>query len=280
MNVTFDSNVWEKVVGNAVSHFAKIKDKICTGEIHPYICEVALSLESIKKKKRAEFFKNYKPSIKCEYLPTEDGIIRMQMSIEPNNELHPGFNPKLREKLLKARDLGFRVLRMINLGTVRAKEIPDKMCVGDVDQKYIESLATCSEYITSLGCGQAMSNQLKETFNRVDFNSQGIPSEFEKRFQEAVAEWVDGDSLAAHYASGNEWFCTDDQAGNAGIGSIFHSQNRARVEKKFGNCLVQFVRVAKSVQHRAQLLATEDSTHQYDEYKGTTVHCSYCRIGN
>ena len=46
------------------------------------------------------------------------------------------------------------------------------------------------------------------------------------------------------------------------------------------NCLVQFVRVAKSVQHRAQLLATEDSTHQYDEYKGTTVHCSYCRIGN
>ena len=48
----------------------------------------------------------------------------------------------------------------------------------------------------------------------------------------------------------------------------------------YGNCLVQFVRVAKSVQHRAQLLATEDSTHQYDEYKGTTVHCSYCRIGN
>ena len=45
------------------------------------------------------------------------------------------------------------------------------------------------------------------------------------------------------------------------------------------NCLVQFVRVAKSVQHWAQLLATEDSTHQYDEYKGTTVHCSYCRIG-
>ena len=49
---------------------------------------------------------------------------------------------------------------------------------------------------------------------------------------------------------------------------------------KEGNCLVQFVRVAKSVQHWAQLLATEDSTHQYDEYKGTTVHCSYCRIGN
>ena len=48
----------------------------------------------------------------------------------------------------------------------------------------------------------------------------------------------------------------------------------------YRNCLVQFVRVAKTVQHWIQLLATEDSTHQYDEYKGTTVNCSYCRIGS
>ena len=234
MNVTFDSNVWEKVVGKTVSHYTKIKDKIHTGEIRPYICEIALSLEAIEKKLRAEFFKNYKPSIKFEELPTEDGMVRMRMCVEPNNELHPGFHPKLQDKVLKARELGFRVLKMTNLGTVRAKEIPDKMCVDDADQKYIESLATCSEYITSLGCGQAAFNQLKETFNRVDFDSQGTSSEFDKRFQESVAEWVDGDALSAHYASGNEWFCTDDKAGNAGIGSIFHSQNRARVEKKFG----------------------------------------------
>ena len=234
MNVTFDSNVWEKVVGNAVSHYAKINDKIRTGEIRPYICEIALSLEAIQRKLTTAFFENYKPSIKCKYLPTEDGKLRMQMSIEPNNELHPGFNRKLRDKLLKARDLGFRVLRMTNLGTPRPKEMPDNMYVDDVDQKYIESLATCSEYITALGCGQAAYNQLKERFNLVNPVSKGIPSEFEKKFREAIAEWVDGDALSAHYASGNEWFCTDDQAGNAGIGSIFHSQNRARVEKKFG----------------------------------------------
>ena len=234
MNVTFDSNVWEKVIDEDDRHFVKIKNKIRAGEIRPYICQIALSLEAIEKKLRAEFFKSYKPRIKCEYLPTEDNSLRMRLCIEPNNELHPGFHPKLRDKVLKARDLGFRVLRMTNLGTVRPKEIPDHMCVDDVDQKYIESLATCSEYITSLGCGQAAFNQLKDTFNRVDFNRQGIPSEVEKRFHEVVAEWVDGDALSAHYASGNEWFCTDDKAGNAGTGSIFHSQNRARVEKKFG----------------------------------------------
>ena len=126
------------------------------------------------------------------------------------------------------------MLKMTNSGTVRPREIPDDMYVDDEDQKYIESLARCSEYIMALGCGQAAYNQLKERFNLFDSDSQGIPSEYEKKFQEAVAEWADGDSLSAHYASGNEWFCTDDQAGNAGTRSIFHSQNRSRLEKKFG----------------------------------------------
>ena len=91
MNVTFDSNVWEKVVdAMPISHYAKIKDKIRAGEIRPYICEIALSLEAIKKKLRAEFFKNYKPSRIFEDVPTEDNTLRMGMCIGPNKELHPG----------------------------------------------------------------------------------------------------------------------------------------------------------------------------------------------
>ncbi len=238
MNVTFDSNVWEKVFDEDDHHFVKIKNKIRADEIRPYICQIALSLEAIEKKLRAEFFKSYEPSIKSENLPTEDGTVRMRMCIEPNNELHPGLHPKLRDKLLKARDLGFRVLRMTRIGTVRSKDIPDAMYVDYVSKddfwKYAEPLARCSEYIAALGCGQAAYNQLKERFNQVNSDHTGIPSEFDKRFQEAVAEWVDGDVLSAHYASGNELFCTDDKARNAGTGSIFHPQNRALVEKKFG----------------------------------------------
>ena len=130
---------------------------------------------------------------------------------------------------------------MTNVGTVRPREIPDDMHVNyvSIDEfwKYAEPLATCNEYIIALGCGQAAYNQFKEKFNLDgldSLDSQGIPSEYEKKFQEAVAEWADGDSLSAHYAAGNELFCTNDQAGNAGTGSIFHSQNRIRIERKFG----------------------------------------------
>ncbi len=214
-----------------------IKNKIRTSEIRPYICEIALSLEAIQRTSRPEFFENYKPSTIFDDVPTEDNELRMRVCFKPNEELHPGFHPNLQVKLLEARDLGFRVLRMTNFGTVRPKEIPDKMYVDYVSDefwKYADALARCSKYIISLGCGQAVYNQLKERFNLLSLDSQGIPSEYEKKFQEAIAEWVDGDSLAAHYASGNEWFCTNDQAGNAGTGSIFHSQNRTRIENKLG----------------------------------------------
>ena len=238
MNVTFDSNVWEKVIDEDDHHYVQIKNKIRYSEIHPYICEIALSLEAIQRKLRAKFFENYEPSTIFEDVPTEDSKLRIGVCFKPNEELHPGFHPSLQTKLLEAQDLGFRVLRMTRFGTVRPKDIPDDMYVDfvSIDEfwKYAEPLATCSEYIAALGCGQAAYNQFKEKYNLIGLGYHAIPSKCRKKFVAAIAEWVDGDSLSAHYAAGNELFCTDDKAGNAGTGSIFHPQNRARVEKKFG----------------------------------------------
>ena len=162
----------------------------------------------------------------------------MRMCFKPNSELHPGLHPNQRIKLLEARDIGFRVLRMTNVGTVRPIDIPDDMYVdySNIDEfwQYAEPLAKCSDYITELGCGQTAYNKFKEEFNLVGLDSQAIPVKCRKKFAEAIAEWIDGDSLSAHCASGNELFCTNDQAGNAGIKSIFHPQNRTRIERKFG----------------------------------------------
>ena len=228
MNITFDSNVWEKVINEENHHSVKIKNKIRIGEIQAYICEIALSLESIQTELRPEFFENYEPNITVENIPTD----------KPNMELHPGHHPKLRCKLLEAQDLGFRVLRMTNFLTVRSKEIPDDMYVQHDNTeefwRYAELLASCSDYIIGLGCGQTVYNQFQEEFNLVGSGSQTIPTERWRRFAEAIAEWVDGDSLSAHYAAGNEFFCTDDRAQKAGTKSIFHSENRTRLETKFG----------------------------------------------
>ena len=238
MKITFDSNVWERMINKEDHHLVQINNKIREGKIQAYICEIALNLEAIQKKKRAEFFGNYKPRITVKDLPPENGKYGMQVGLGPNTEQHPGIHPKPREKLLKARDLGFKVLGMTNFGTVRTKEIPDDMYVreNDIEEfwRYAELLANCSDFIIGLGCGQAAYNQFKAQFNLVGLGNQRIPSEQEQKFSDAIAEWVDGDSLSAHYAAGNDFFCTNDKARNAGTESIFHVDNRTQLEKAFG----------------------------------------------
>ena len=110
MNITFDTNVWEPMVNEEKPHLLEIKNKILDGKIQAYICEVALNLEAIQREKRTEFFENYKPITTVEDLPPENGKLGMQFSITPNTEVHPGIHQKQWDKLLKARDLGFRVL--------------------------------------------------------------------------------------------------------------------------------------------------------------------------
>ena len=127
MNMTFDTNVWEPIVNEEKPHLLEIKNKILDGRIQAYICEVALSLEAIQREKRAEFFGNYEPCITVKCLPPENGVFRMEFCIAPNTDLHLGIHEKQRNKLLEARDLGFRVLRMTIAGTVRTEEIPDDM---------------------------------------------------------------------------------------------------------------------------------------------------------
>ena len=235
MNITFDSNVWERLIDEEEHHLVKIKNKIRDGKIQAYICEIALSLEAIQRKLRYEFSEDYEPSITVEHLPPENGEFRMRFCIAPNTDLHPGLHPKQLVKLLKARDIGFRVLRMINSGgTVRTKDIPDDMYVQHDDMeeywRYAELLENCSDFIIGLGCGRAAYDQ----FNLVGLDSQTVPNEQKQKFSEAIAEWVDSEALSAHYAARNDFFCTDDKAGNAGTGSIFHNQNRTQLIKKFG----------------------------------------------
>ena len=241
MKMTFDTNVWEPMMTEEKPHLVEIKNKIRDGKIQAYICEIALDLEAIQKKLRPEFFENYQPCITVEDLPPENEELSMQVSIGPNTELHPGLPPEQWEKLLQARDLGFRVLRMTNIGTVRTEEIPDDMYIqhNDIEKfwRYAELLASCNDFIVKLDCGRAAYDQFREEFNLVGSvvsESHTIPVEHRRRFERAIAEWSDGESLAAHYAAGNDFFCTEDKAGNAGTGSIFHAQNREQLEKAFG----------------------------------------------
>jgi hypothetical protein len=58
----------------------------------------------------------------------------------------------------------------------------------------------------------------------------------------AVAEWADGDSVAAHYGYANDLFCTQDRAARAGRDSVMHPAQRSWLHRVYG---VEFVSIAE-----------------------------------
>lgn len=227
MKVTFDSNVWERLVEEPSAH-PELREKILSGVISPYMTEISVSLESIQNSKRQEFFRSYMPSTdwRAESVGP-GGEIHAKFTFGPNTASHPGLHSKLSQNLSKAQELGFKVIRMTNLGTVRSPEIPQDMLLTVESHQefsdYAQRLTDCHGFITSLGCGYHDYEMIKQT---------GQPGSPEK-LAEAIAEWVDGDALAAHYAFGADIFCTNDRGRNAGSKSIFFPDNLAKLKSHF-----------------------------------------------
>jgi hypothetical protein len=210
------------------SIYPELKEKILRREISPYLTEISVSLESIQRSKRQEFFRSYMPSTSfTSESVSPGGEIHAKFTFGPNAASHPGLHTNLSDHLLKAQELGFKVIRMTNIGTVRSPEIPQDMLLTvethDAFWDYAQCLTDCHDFITRLGCGYHDYEMIKQTQQ---------PGSSEK-LAAAIAEWVDGDALAAHYAFGADVFCTNDRGVNAGSGSIFHPSNLAKVKSQF-----------------------------------------------
>ncbi|MBP2544535.1 hypothetical protein [Acinetobacter guillouiae] len=231
IKVTFDSNVWEKIVRKETIEHEYINNQIFLGNIQAYISEIAISLESLQKNKRLEFIRAYSPKFENEQINTNEAIrvINGRICISPDLDAHLGLHEKLKDSLDLAEKMGFIIIPMTNLGTVRSPEIPIEMKAKINDfWSYAEKLNECSKFIAEMGCGAAKYFLLKKKIykmSKIEISA--------KEFSKAVAEWVDGDMLSAHYAIGNDFFCTEDRGRSAGKTSIMDSSNLSQLVEKF-----------------------------------------------
>lgn len=245
VKVTFDTNVWRRVVEIEIgsrheNEYRELRHRIENRDIKPFICEIALSLESIANEDRPRFWESYIPKMEMSG-HFEGNQYSGTFSIFPDISRHPGMHPILQRKLVEAQRLGFKVLRMTNLGTVRAPSIPNAMYTSfDEDSfwEYCERVAKCGDYIARHGWGSAWYETLKGEYNLVgssviDCLSKVPPEKF-GRFCDAIKEWADGDSISAHFGYQNDYFCTEDKASRARKNSVFHKDNLPSLERKFG----------------------------------------------
>lgn len=238
VTVTFDSNVWENIVDEkkrlAQKIYCDLHEFIKIGSVEPFFFEGISVLESIPKKNRKDYIKNYKATFSFQVGDEEPHITKGSDA--------PEITEYLQENIPKALKLGFKFIKFPGIGAPALnidKEYwaPDK--VYPLKERLDRSFE-CAIFIESLGAGKS---KLK---NRMDGSgARGIVKQTaedsslsEKQYAKDVGEWVDGDALSTHYGYGIDYFCTNDQASRAGTASIFLPNNLKQLKDKFGVVVV------------------------------------------
>jgi hypothetical protein len=231
MQISFDSNTWEKVFDPVDRDWAPVRSAISSGRIAASICEAAFRIEAIRKRERAAYFAE--PAMDARFpfsTVIRNGKPYVQiMSIGPADESHPGVPEVQSGKLKNALSAGVRLMRGgAWLGLPSPSEIRDPaLFVQTNDPGREQRQIDASARIEARGVGKA-------AFDAAGgWNAQAGGPHNEKAFAKACAEWADGELVASHIAYKNDILCTNDQARAAGI-SIFNSENRKWLAAEFG----------------------------------------------
>lgn len=244
LKVTFDSNVWRIVTSPdsfpkepSISSFRKINGAVGSGEVLGRLAETVFTLEAVKKSGRQAFLACYKPVISTAANEQADGMINLSFSIGPDRSAHLGNTHYLSKHWKDAEQMGFKILHCPRIATPINSDLREEWFVGTTHE-IAKRFGDCGREIESRGCGIA---QIKAIGTKYAGNSQpwyeGIsiaPMSEETAIGKAVAEWADGDTVAAHYAYTNDYLCTRDTAKSGGADSVFSAENRAWLESKYG----------------------------------------------
>jgi hypothetical protein len=251
MRITFDSNVWQMVVMPSLvpthkdhDDFVTFHEALRTKHIEGFISETVGTLEAIKLAGRTSYFTSIKPIVDVKTEVKTGNQIVLSVKIGTNHSQHPGLPPVLQDRLEAALSLGFRLLRTPRIGVPvpalflnleNYAEEDDIVASAERDNRWGEVL----EAIELRGVGGAVLRDLKKvpsqlTSERPFKQSLKTGVAEHTKFPRAVAEWADGDSIAAHVAYNNDVFCSEDQGKSAGVKSILDKDNRLWLQKAYG----------------------------------------------
>jgi hypothetical protein len=265
MRVTFDTNVWNRMVlperWPSVANYAalvSIKDALRTGKIEGYICESFATTEAIRKGERAKFHADKKPIINIQNQPIGPGLRCMSIQIETDHSLHPGLTKEFEEELDEAVAIGMKLLstpymnhpipdRLRNNPQIYAPEV---FATADYSERFGDVVGTIVARGVGEGALVTLGKEINAAFVAAHRKVEIGDRELVKRIYDAVsaagdkknkeeiekvfAESADGDLVAAHIAFGNDYICSEDRGKSAIGASIFDDKNRAWLKATYG----------------------------------------------
>lgn len=255
MRVTFDTNVLDRVTRPALcvgqphqTECLKIHAALVAGHLHGFFCETVVTLEGIQKVHRAEVFGSTKlRQHRREIAGEKANETIVQLTFAAEQPKRQPLHPKTLERISAALNIGMRALRAPRIGGIRiedpdgkvyALDPPTEAELGERLDRYME----VARQIEARGAGFARVEKLAARFalraNIAEpwFRSldRAVNDAENIEVHKAIAEWSDGDSVAAHIGYANDYFCTLDEGKSAGASSVFDSANRSWLQSTYG----------------------------------------------
>jgi hypothetical protein len=204
-------------------------------------------LEAIKRDDRASYFSAIatKPQRRVTVSAMPDQTVKVSVTMGPDDSVHPGLHKILAERFGEAFALGIRFMYCPRIGIPRPRILDASRFVAEADDSArrarLDRFFEAGQAIYDRGVGHAVVETLGLSLGKIHgrpgtwLAGLGLArSDSElKLVADAVSEWADGDSVAAHVGYQNDFFCTRDRGVGAG-NSVFNRTNRAWIADAYG----------------------------------------------
>jgi hypothetical protein len=268
LSITFDSNVWEEIADldklkchASSADLQTIRSAIEAKRVHPFISDVVLFLESVKEVDRERHFKGVTTKT-----TNESDEIRQTPDGKPEHHIkfnlkavfpQVNYHPKLAHAFEEALKLGFK---LIDIPRVAFPRYPNEYYKAETEEELMNrrDLVEMLGEFERAGIGHGIilrmadevfaQDPMRLRYGGIKANpyfafAEGDPS----RIPSAVAEWADGDALAAHYQQWHDIFCTFDRGRKAGKNSVLHESRRDWLKSKFGIVIMSPTELAGAI---------------------------------
>lgn len=236
-----DSNVWEKAICpddySDGEDYRELNKKIISSTgVGFYLSATIFDLEDIRRKDRLVELRAYKPSFKTE-IKQDGDTVNMRFTVGPGPFPYKQ-NPKLSKHAQMAFSAGFKVVADSRVGIPPINPLRNNASISITEQQN-ERIAAAEEFIEKdLKAGIAAFYTILSKYGVVykgDMLSaiRKLPDTAIDEFASAVAEWADGDTVAACIGMGIDFLVTNDKAGKAGSKSIFYKDNIQKLISKY-----------------------------------------------
>jgi hypothetical protein len=260
MKITFDTNALERAArpeqhpkDPAQADYIKVYRALTAGVLRGYFSDTIVTLEAVENNDRVQVFGSTQPTMQMvRPYRSEDGSEIVPVTIKVEQTRKP-LHPKNAARIHAALQIGMRALwAPPRVGSFRIEDPDDTIYeAGGSDAQLSERLDRSFALATAIekrGLGHAKVRMVEaklaarhgvqESWLRSLRWARG-PDE-QHAVKRAIAEWADGDTVAAHYAYQNDCLCSDDH----GRDSVFEPINRAWPEAIYGIKFVTFAQLA------------------------------------